>query len=314
MPLAVVTGALGYSGQAIAERLFAAGWDVRTLTNSPGRPNPFGSKLEIRPLDFRDADGLARAMDGSAAFFNTYWVRFNHRRFSHEQAVANTKVLFAACRRAGVGRIIHTSILNPQHGSPLTYYAGKAEVEDALRAAGIPHTILRPGVLFGRNDILINNIAWVLRHLPVFGVFGDGRSGIRPMHVDDFADLAVSSLHDTASRTVDAVGPERFEYIELVRELARILGVRRPVVRVPAMAGHAVAWAAGIALRDVVLTRDEIRALTSGLLGSDAPASGATPLTGWAAAHRDTLGIRYASELRRRTDLAYGYSGPGVGA
>jgi NADH dehydrogenase len=305
--LHVVTGALGYSGRAITERLLARGIRVRTLTNSPNRPHPFGEALEIHPLAFQEPERLVASLRGAAVLYNTYWVRFDHRLFTFAQAVANTKALFEAAAAAGVGRIVHVSILHPEGGRGLAYYEGKAELERALHGVGVPHAILRPGVLFGRGDILVNNIAWMLRHLPVFGVFGDGRYALRPLHVDDFADLAVAQGLREDEAVVDAVGPETFTYRELAATLGRILGVRRPIVRVSPVLGYWCARLLNPVVGDVVITREEIAGLMRGLLTSDAPAAGPTRLTDWATEHRDHLGRRYASEVRRRVrrDVAY---------
>jgi uncharacterized protein YbjT (DUF2867 family) len=305
--LHVVTGGLGYSGRAIAERLISGGVRVRTLTNSPRRPNPFGAALEVRPLAFDDHAALVESLKGADVLYNTYWVRFNHRLFTFERAVENTRRLFAAAREAGVGRIVHVSIMKPDVDPSLGYYRGKAALERDLRGLGVPFAILRPGVLFGRGDILVNNIAWALRTLPLFGVFGDGAYELEPMHVDDFADLAVASALGTGHLTVDAKGPERFTYRGLVQEVARIIGVRRQIVSVPAWLGYSVSRLVNPFVRDVIITREEIRGLMGGLLASNSAPTGRTRLTEWAAAHKDELGTRYASEVGRRVkrDVAY---------
>lgn len=305
--LHIVTGALGYTGKAIAERLIARGVRVRTLTNSGRRPNPFGEKLEIRPLAFDRPAELEESLRSAEVLYNTYWVRFNHRLFTFEQAVANTKMLFEAAKRAGVQRIVHVSILHAERAPHLAYYKGKAELEAALRATGVSHAILRPGVLFGRGDILVNNIVWVLRHLPFFGVFGDGEYKLQPLHVDDMADLAVAQAGLSANTVVDAIGPETFTFRELVAAIGRIIGVRRPIVGVPPWFGLAVSKLVNPFVGDVIITREEIMGLMEGLLVSDSPAAGTTKLTEWARAHRDELGRRYASEVGRRVkrDVAY---------
>ena len=306
-PLHVVTGALGYTGRSVTEQLLGRGVRVRTLTNSPSRPNPFGDQLEIHPLAFDDPDALARSLEGAAVLYNTYWVRFNHRDFTFERAIAETKVLFEAARRAGVGRIVHVSILHARIADDLGYYHGKHQLEVALEASGVEHAILRPGVLFGRGDILVNNIAWMLRHLPLFGVFGDGRYRLRPLHVDDMATLMIDHAHREGYTSADAVGPEGFEFRELVRTIAGILGVRRPIVCVPPGLGYLVSKTLNPLVKDVTITREEIEGLMRGLLDSDAPAAGNTKLTEWAAEHREQLGRRYASEVGRRVkrDRAY---------
>ncbi len=106
-------------------------------------------------------------MRGATVLYNTYWVRFTKGRASFDQAVANTEILVRAAVEAGVRRFVHVSITNPSEESPLPYFRGKAVVERMLVESGLSHAILRPTVLFGREDILINNIAWLLRKLPV---------------------------------------------------------------------------------------------------------------------------------------------------
>lgn len=289
---------------------------MRTLTNSPGRAHPFGDRVGVHPLAFDDRERLVAALRGCDVLVNTYWVRFNHRLFTFGQAVENTRRLFAAAREAGVGRIVHTSILKPGEGRGLEYYDGKMRLEEDLEASGIGHAILRPGVLFGRGDILVNNIAWVLRHLPVFGVFGDGAYRLAPLHVDDFAGIAVRAIdrepglgaHVGMGRIVDCHGPEAFGYRELVEAIGRILGVRRAVVRVPAGVGYWTSRLLNPIVKDVIITREEIEGLVRGLLWSEKPSMGTTRLTEWARANRDQLGRRYASEVQRRVvrDREYG--------
>lgn len=308
-PLHVVTGALGYTGRSLTEQLLGAGGRVRTLTNSPDRPNPFGDALEIKPLAFDDEGALARSLEGASVLFNTYWVRFNHRLFTFEQAVRNTKTLFAAAKRAGVGRIVHVSILHADEADDLGYYKGKHELEDALRGLGVSHAIVRPGVLFGRFDILVNNIAWALRRMPVFGVFGDGEYRLRPLHVDDMARLMIEQAGRRENTCTDAVGPEGFTYRGLAHTLAQIIGVRRAIVGVPARLGYGVTTMLNPLVGDVILTWEEVVGLMRGLLDSDQPAiEGAVRLTDWATQRRDDLGVRYASEVGRRVQRATAYA------
>jgi NADH dehydrogenase len=305
--LHVVTGAFGYSGQRIAQRLLSRGHRVRTLTHSPQRKNPFGGRVEVRRFDFDQPQRLEESLQGSAVLYNTYWVRFNHRDFSHAGAVEHTRVLFAAARRAGVGRIVHVSITNPSEDSPLEYFRGKAVLEKELRASGLAHSILRPAVLFGGEDILINNIAWVLRHLPVVGVFGDGQYRLQPIHVDDLAELALAEGARSGNRTLDAVGPETFTYRALLEELCYALGVRRLLLPVPPSLGFAAGWLLGLILRDVLITRDEVLGLMQGLLYTGSPPAGSIRLSEWARQNAATLGRQYATELGRRRDRLVAY-------
>jgi NADH dehydrogenase len=296
--LDVVTGAFSYSGSALATQLLANGRGVRTLTGHPGRV-PAGSPIAVRPFDFGDLPGLARDLEGATTLYNTYWVRFAHGRTDHALAVENSRALFHAARQAGVQRIVHVSITNPSIESPYPYFRGKALVERALAETGVPYTILRPAILFGADGVLVNNIAWLLRRLPVFAVGGDGRYRIRPIHVADLADLAIASAADTGDHIVDAVGPDRPTFTELVHAVRDAVGSHAPVVRVPGALLPPISSVLNRVLHDVLLTRDEYHAMADGLADTDGPATAPTRITDWLTAHGSTLGLHYANELQR---------------
>ena len=112
--------------------------------------------------------------------YNTYWVRFRHGETDFDQAIAQSRALFDVARRVGVTRIVHVSITNPSLACDLPYFRGKAQTEQALAETGVSFGIVRPTVVFGPGDVLINNIAWLLRHLPVFAIVGDGEYRVRP--------------------------------------------------------------------------------------------------------------------------------------
>lgn len=296
----MVTGAFGLSGRYIARRLLAKGHRVETLTNTTPARDPFAGAVAAHPLDFRDVDRLARVLAGTSVLYNTYWVRFDHRRFTHEQAVKNTRVLFAAAQRARVRRIVHVSITNPDEHSPLPYFKGKGELERVLRESGISYAILRPAVLFGDNAILLNNIAWMLRRFPVFGIFGDGQYKLEPIHVDDLAMLAVEHGAGADNVCLDAKGPESFTYRELVRTIGRAIRCERAQVTIPPWIGYLAGRLLGAANGDVVITREEIRGLMAGLLATDSPPTASTRLTDWLGENGAWLGKVYQSELKRR--------------
>jgi NADH dehydrogenase len=253
----------------------------------------------VRPLDFDDMVGLSSSLEGATTLYNTYWVRFAHGQDDHERAVANSRTLFHAARQAGVERIVHVSITHPSISSPYSYFRGKAHVERALAEVGVPFAVLRPGILFGGDGVLINNIAWLLRHLPVFGVGGKGDYRIRPVHIDDLAALAVKAGAARIDTVVDAVGPERPTFLELVGLIREAVGSRSMIVRVPGIAVPALASLLGLVLRDVLLTGDEFRAMAEGMADTDGPATGTMSVSAWIQDHADTLGRSYANEIER---------------
>jgi uncharacterized protein YbjT (DUF2867 family) len=304
-----VTGAFGYSGKYIARRLLADGCHTITLTNSTDRANEFGGRLTAYPFNFDQPDKLVKSLRGVDVLYNTYWVRFNHPTFTHADAVQNTLTLFEAAQRAGVRRVVHISITNPSEDSRLEYFRGIARLERALRESVLSYAILRPTVLFGKEDILINNIAWAIRHLPVMGVFGDGQYRVQPIHADGLAALAVAQGRQTdlPDTIINAIGPETYTYRDMVAEIAKQIGVRRPIVSVPPALGYLTGKVLGAFVDDVMITREEIEGLMSGLLYVDAPPAGTTRLSEWLDPNKDTLGQRYTSELARRRDRQGAY-------
>ncbi len=301
--LDVVTGAFSYSGAAIAHALRDAGRQVRTITGHPGRASA-GTPIEVRPLDFDDQLGLVASLSGATTLYNTYWVRFAHRTVDHERAVVNSRTLFYAAKRAGIERVVHVSITHPSVSSPYPYFEGKALVERALAESGVSYAIVRPAILFGGDGVLLNNIAWLLRHLPVFAIGGRGDYRIRGIHIDDLAQLCLAKAQETHDSVTDAVGPERPTFTELVGSIRDVVGSRARLIHVPGVTVPLFARVLGLALHDVLLTGDEYKAMAEGLADTDGPATGSTALSTWLTTHGETLGLHYANELARHFETS----------
>ena len=297
--ISVVTGAFGYTGRYIAQRLLDEGATVRTLTRNSAASSPFGDRVERYPLDFDAAGQLTESLRGADTLYNTYWIRFARGDITHDTAVSNSRALLNAAVEAGVRRVVHISITNASEDSPLPYFRGKALVESAVRESGLSYAIVRPTVLFSTEDILINNIAWFLRRFPVFPIGGSGEYPIQPVLVDDVARLAVDAGAGSGDVALDAVGPETFTFEEMVRLLARRVGSRARLMHLPPSMALLAARMAGWLVRDVVLSKDEIDGLMAGRLVSAAPPTTSTRFTEWLQAEGASLGRRYASELAR---------------
>jgi len=297
--LHVVTGAFGYTGKYITRRLLAQGKRVMTLTGHPDRPHEFGDNVRAAPFNFDHPDALVESLRGASVLVNTYWVRFNRAGATFDQAIANTRTLFHAAKQAGVRRVVHVSIANPLEDSPLPYYKGKAQLERSLIASGLSHAILRPTVIFGDEDILINNIAWLLRRFPVFGVPGRGDYQIQPIFVEDVAELAADLAGKSENIILDAVGPEIYTFDTMVRLIARTIRSRARIVHVSPRLALFLSQVVGVLVGDVVLTREEVDGLMTNLLASSRPPAGRARLSEWLAVHARTVGAKYASEVKR---------------
>lgn len=297
--LAVVTGAFSYSGFHIARKLLDKGISVRTITGHPDRPNPFEEEVDAHPFNFDDPKRLTESLRGARVLYNTYWIRFPHGSSTYEKTVDNSSTLFECARKAGVERVIHISITNPAADSQFPYFRGKAEVERALVESGLSHAIVRPTVLFGGADVFINNIAWFLRHAPVFAIPGNGEFLMQPVHVGDQAELCIEASYTGVNLTFDAAGPEIFTFDQVVRLVKSTVRSHTILVKVPVVVALNLARVLSFITRDVVLTRDEMEGLIAGMIVSQDPSKGRTRFSEWLNENSESLGRSYASELAR---------------
>ena len=296
---AVVTGAFSYTGGYIARNLLKQGVDVTTLTRHPDLDDSFGGAVKSAPLDFSDTQALTDSMRGANVFYNTYWIRFERGQTTFDGAVDNSKTLFNAAKKAGIERIVHISVSNPSPDSPLPYFKGKWQVEDELKKIGIPYAIIRPTLIFGPNDLLLNNIAWALRRFPLFPIYGNGEYPVQPIYAEDVATQAVTAGASTENFIADAAGSETLSFKDILTLLASAMSVRSRLVNTPPLLGLALTSIVGLLVRDIVLTRDEVDGLMAGLLTSASPPTGTTRFGDWLNDNANNLGRRYESELQR---------------
>jgi uncharacterized protein YbjT (DUF2867 family) len=297
--LDVVTGAFGYIGKYIAKALLERGKTVCTITTHPNKPNPFGSAIKAFSYNFDDPGALTRTITGADNLFNTYWIRFPFDGQTYESALENTKTLFNCAKRAGVRRIVHIGVTRASVGSDLPYYRGKAIQEAMLKESGVPFSIVRPTLVFGKEDILVNNIAWLIRKSPVFPIFGSGRYRVQPVFVEDLAEIAIGESLNNAGAMIDAIGPETFTFQELVELIAAKIGRRPMMLKVPPSLGIFCGQIISLFLRDVLLTRNELNGLMAEMLTSRQSPNGTTKFSDWLEKNKATIGSSYSSEVAR---------------
>jgi NADH dehydrogenase len=301
--LDVVTGAFSFTGRFIAQRLLEQGRRVRTLTNHPDRPGAQeiakAAEIEVAPLQFSDRPALVESLRGADVLYNTYWVRFRHAGLDFGDAVANTRILLGAAADAGVRKVVHISVSNPSPDSHLDYFVGKARTETLVRESRLRWAIVRPTLIYAAGDILLNNIAWLLRRMPFFVVPGLGTYRLQPVAGEDVAAIATWAAGQTDNVTVDAAGPDIVSYVELVEAVAIAVGRRPRFVYLPLgvtlLAGDLV----GRITHDVLVNRQELEGLMGELLVSKEKPRGTRRLDNWLLTNSDTLGKAYASELGR---------------
>jgi uncharacterized protein YbjT (DUF2867 family) len=297
--LDAVTGAFSFTGRAIAARLLDDGRQVVTLVRRRPATNPFGDRIRTAETDLDDISTLTAALQGVDTLYNTHWIRFEWGEVTFELAIARTLRLIEAARQAGVRRLVHISVVNASESAPTDYFIAKARVEHHVRDSGLSYAIVRPTLTYGEGDILVNNLCWVLRRVPAFGVPGDGRYRFQPVHVDDVAAIAVGAGNQAENLETDAAGPDILTFDEFVRLLAGAIGRRVWLVHLPPVLSLGASRMLGLLVRDVLLTSHEVTELRASLLVSAEPPAGTIRLADWAVAHGDQLGRQYHSELDR---------------
>lgn len=298
-PIAIVTGAFSHSGRHIARRLLASGHRVRTITGHPGRRSPFGKEVEAYPFDFDRPDLLRSHLEGASTLYNTFWVRYRRGGTTYDRAVGMSRTLIAAAAEAGIRRIVHLSIMNCSPDLGLPYFRGKAKVEEAIKDSGLSHAILRPAVIFGPEDVLIHNLAWILRRFPAFAIPGSGDYRVTPVFVEDLADLCVEAGSRLDDYVIDAGGPETFTFNELLELIRGAIGSRSRLFHVPVPLALVGAKVLGALTRDVVLTKEELDGLMAGLAATKSAPTAPTRLSDWLKENAAGLGREWVSELRR---------------
>jgi len=297
--LNVVTGSFGYIGKYITCKLLEQGEEVRTITTHPDKPNPFGNAVKAFSYNFDNPEELTNSLRGAETLYNTYWIRFEYDNQTYRQTIKNTITLFNCAKEAGIKRIVHISVTNASVNSDLPYYAGKAEQENALINSGVPYTIVRPTLVFGDEDILVNNIAWLIRKFPLFPIFGDGTYRVQPVFVKDLASIAVESSRGEKSVILDAIGPETFTFQEFVQLIASAIKPAAALIHIPPAIGIIFGKLIGLVLRDNILTRNELKGLMDEMLTSKQQPNGTTAFSDWLESHKEKIGSVYSSEIER---------------
>ena len=295
----MVTGAFSFTGRYIAARLLELGREVRTLTRHPQSESPFRARVVAFPLDFEAPEDLAASLREVDTVYNTYWIRSPQAELTFERAIANTAVLLRAAREAGVRRVVQLSVSNASTSSRLPYFRAKAVAEERLAASGLSYAIVRPTLVFAREDVLVNNIAWLLRRLPLFVIPGSGGYTLQPVAAEDVAELVVAAGAREDRSVLDAAGPDVLSFDDLVRLIRETVGSRATVMHARPRIALALSAMVGSVMRDRLVTRAELAGLMQGLLTSRGEPTGIRRLPDWLRENADSVGRRYVSERIR---------------
>jgi uncharacterized protein YbjT (DUF2867 family) len=273
-----VFGGTGFLGQNIVARLLAKGHRVRVAARHPqqaaaifGEPRP---ELSFLAADLLVDSAIAAAIDGAASVVNAVALYVERGEQTFEAVhVHGAGRLARLCARHDVKRLIHVSGIGADIGSASRYIRVRADGERAARAEFDGTVIVRPAVMFGPGDALLTTLIRLLRILPVFPLFGDGRTRLQPVYVGDVAEAAAALVARSPPLSIyEFAGPRIFTYRELVEIVAHALSIRRRLVPVPFPIWKALAVVAqatlgsGLTLNQVELMQQDNVAAAPGTL------------------------------------------------
>jgi uncharacterized protein YbjT (DUF2867 family) len=258
--LITIFGGGGFLGRHITQHLTAAGARVRIAQRNiriAQDVKPLGNlgQTQLVAADIRKPETVARAVHGADAVINLVGILKGDFDAFHHEGAANVARAAAA---AGVQALVHVSAIGADAGSRSAYGRSKAEGEAAVRAAFPQATILRPSIVFGREDQFVNRFAGLIASLPVVPIIG-GKARFQPVYVDDVAEAVKQSLSDPArfgGRTFELGGPETISMADLNKRIAKEIGEDPSFIDMPDSLSGLMAGMTGW-LPGAPITRDQ---------------------------------------------------------
>ena len=272
-----VFGGTGFLGRRVVQHLLECEFLIRVASRHPERTASLFSDVQLGidsiHADINDDHSVAAAVAGVEGVVNTVslYVEGGHETFHSVHVTAATRVARLA-REAGVERLIHVSGIASDAESASPYIRSRGEGEKVVRDAFPAATLIRPSVMFGRGDAFVGPVARMLRHLPVFPLFGHGQTKLQPAHVEDVAEAIARAMQTTQSRMCyELGGPRIYTYRSLLEVIARHLRRKPLLVATPFGLWHALASVAEM-LPQPPITRNQVE-----LMQTDSVASPGAP-------------------------------------
>jgi NADH dehydrogenase len=270
-----LTGATGFVGSHLVERLIADGHHVRALVRDPAAArSKLGPKVELIPGDVITGKGIAGGIVGCDSVVHLVGIIMEKRGVTFELAhVASTRNVLMAAQAAGVRRWIQMSAVGARREGVSGYQTTKWQAEEMVRNSGLEFTILRPSIIFGPRDGFVTQMVDVMRTAPLLRpIPGNGRYRFRPVYIDTVADCFAQALTGdrAVGKTIELVGPEELALEEVLAQIADCVGVRKPAVKVPMPVMFFNAALMSV-LPNPPVTIDQLRMLREGSTADPAP-------------------------------------------
>src|SRR6516225_5277037 len=244
-----VFGGTGFLGRRIVRHLRLHGFCVRVASRHPDQGQalfpPDDSQLRSIKADVHDERSVAEARADAYGAVNAVSLYVEHGRETfHSVHVESAQRVAAQAQRAGVKRLIHVSGIGADSRSQSLYIRKRGEGELAVREAFADAILIRPAVMFGRDDAFLTPIIGLLKGLPLFPMFGNGQMRLQPVYVEDVgqAIAKIMQREQTGPTMFECGGPRVYSYEDLLRTVARAGGIKPILFPVPFVAWGAVAW------------------------------------------------------------------------
>jgi len=259
-----VFGGTGFLGRRIVRHLRHREFIVRIASRHPDRGHrlfgPDDPQLQSVEADIHDERSVADALAGAYGVVNavSLYLERGQETF-HSVHVESAQRVAAKARLAGVERLVHVSGIGADAASPSRYIRKRGEGELAVRAAFVEALFIRPAVMFGPDDAFLTNIVKLLRQLPIYPMFGRGRTRLQPAYVEDVAEAVARVMRraETHSTIFEFGGPRVYSYEQFLRAVAHQAGLAPLLIPIPFGVWHALAWASEI-LPGPPLTRNQV--------------------------------------------------------
>jgi uncharacterized protein YbjT (DUF2867 family) len=264
-----LTGTTGFVGRYMLKRLLAEGHAVRALVRDPQKAAELSrAGVELVSGDVVEGTGIEQGIEGCDAVIHLVGIIVEKGGNTFERVHhLGTRNMVRAARQAGVRRYVQMSALGVRADGPAAYQVTKWKGEEEVRRSGIPYCILRPSVIFGEGDGFVTQMMETMRSAPLFRpVPGDGKPKFRPIFVEDVTACFVRALTAEAAtnQTIELGGADELTLNDVLAEIARCAGVRKPAIHIPMPLMFAGAVVAQAVLKNPPVTVDQLRMLREG--------------------------------------------------